>query len=200
MKSWVMALAPLARAVNCRWASWLSDCAALYCATAMLNCCFTSSRSGAVAAPFRVSPTSTANCARAYNPSRRSPSLYAISASRSRTSARWLKPRHDKAFSSGPCGMPQKVASYWASTACRDASAAAAFPASASAAARSSASPCRARYGSDQAEQNAQYDDPQAAQQPCNSMFHNANSTSLTDAMERLDERRRGAQGSPAAS
>ena len=59
-------------------------------------------------------------------------------------SARWLKPRHAKAFSSGACGMPQNAASYCASAACKAASAAAVSPASVKAAARSRTSPCRA--------------------------------------------------------
>ena len=70
-----MARAPLARAVNRRYGSWVSPCASLYCATAALNCTFTSSRLGAsTAAPLREPPELAANCARAYRPSRRSPS------------------------------------------------------------------------------------------------------------------------------
>ena len=88
-------------------------------------------------------------------------------------SARWLKPRHDNAFSSGPCGMPQNVSSYCASAACKAAKASAVSPASVKAAARSRTSPCRAATVPTRHSKSAQYDDPQAAQQPCSFMFHN---------------------------
>ena len=88
-------------------------------------------------------------------------------------SARWLKPRHDSAFSSGPCGMPQNVASYCASAACRAANAPAVF-----ARLGQNRGPLQnvavpRRHGSHQAQESAQHHDPQAAQQPCNFMFHN---------------------------